>query len=659
MPHVPRVLGTLKRAAEWLAQHAPPDAPPAAESPSSARERVDPGPVAAADAPPRVAPGDATRDAPSAPPPFPARYWPVTACLGAVGVSLVALAGGLSREGRDGAEPLFFLGLLTIVLPVLIVVMAARVPRAERLAAVVTMSMTLYMVKVVHSPVAFTFSDEFMHQSNARGIIELAGLFPQNQILEVSVYYPGLASVTAALSLASGLSTFVSGLIVIGAVRVLFMLALFLLLERLTGSHRAAGMACCAYVAAPNYLFWGASFSYQSMAFPLAVFVLTVVVWSHQEPFRARGSALRAAALIAILAIITTHHLTGYALIGFFIAISLAALVGLGRRRDSAWWLAAFTAGAAVAWLIQIAPVTQHYLTFIFERAFDGVASSAQGSGSTRKLFSSDSGYVAPTWERVVSLGSVVLIAVLLPWGALRVWRRRHRHALQTALALAGIAFIATLPLRLVPTAWETANRASDYFYLGVALLLAVGGLHLSRSGRVTPPRAVAACAVLAVMVVGGVITGWPPAVRLPQPRIAELGGRTIEPQGFALASWSRGASLQDDLWVADEADGRLLLDDGRRNVIAGRGGLAQTFLNAEALTGPLLQLAADEGLRYIAIDRRPDARDGMYGNYFPPAGLPPWGRARYRPATETSVFDHPPMQRLFDSGDIAAYAFP
>ena len=62
-----------------------------------------------------------------------------------------------------------------------------------------------------------------------------------------------------------------SALIVIGVARLIMMLALFLLFERLSGSSRVAGLAALVYCASPNFLFWSSQYSYQSLALPLAV----------------------------------------------------------------------------------------------------------------------------------------------------------------------------------------------------------------------------------------------------------------------------------------------------------------------------------------------------------------------------------------------------
>ena len=77
-------------------------------------------------------------------------------------------------------------------------------------------------------------------------------------------------------------------MIVVGAARVLMMLALFLLYERACGDSRLAGVGALVYAANPGFLFFDAQFAYESLALPLAVFTL----WCIQRREVATGATL-------------------------------------------------------------------------------------------------------------------------------------------------------------------------------------------------------------------------------------------------------------------------------------------------------------------------------------------------------------------------------
>lgn len=653
-----RALATHGRSlAEWLARFAPEaNAPPAAETTAEDAQAPPPEPPSlrhaddASRRPARVVGPRATWRGDTA------LVVSVLALVQAFAIALFTASGVLARGGWGGAEPLFWLGILGIVLPAAWLLAPWGARRAARVAGVAMTGMALYALKVIHDPVAFSYNDEYVHQSNALDILEQHGMPSHSALLEVTNYYPGLAGVTAAMSQASGLSTFVCGLIVIGAARLVFTLSLFFLIELLTGSHRAAVIGSLVYAGAPNYLFWGAQFSYSSLAFPLVVFTLTLVVLRGRTDDRRRRAAYFAACSPLILAVVTTHHLSGYALMALLVLISAAPVVGWGRRRQSAWGLAVLAVVAAVAWLVEIAPATEGYLGIIFERAFEGITGTAGGGGQTRRLFSSTTGYVPPPWERIVALAAVAAIAVVLPWALRILWRRRRRAPLIVLLGLAGAGFIASMPLRFVPAAWETANRASDYLFLGVALAAGTWGIMVTRRrGRLARLRGVVVIAFTGLVVMGGVLSGWPPLARLATAREAEVGGRVIRPQGFALAAWARSLGPAH-VWVADEANGRILADTGRQSPLSARDGLSRTFLDAERYDENLRELAAANGLTYISLDERLTARDGMLGNAFPSPGAPPWGVFPRAEAGDRPLLASPYTDRVFDSGYITTY---
>src|SRR5206468_2752793 len=136
-----------------------------------------------------------------------------------------------------------------------------------------------YLVKVLHEPSAFTFADEFNQVYNTTAVLRTGHLFTSNPLLPVTPDYPGLASVVAALASVTHLTVFAAGVIVVGAARMVMILAIYLLFE-LTTSPRAAGLGVLAYAAAPNFLFFSAQFSYESLALPIgAVAVYVVSSW--------------------------------------------------------------------------------------------------------------------------------------------------------------------------------------------------------------------------------------------------------------------------------------------------------------------------------------------------------------------------------------------
>jgi len=186
------------------------------------------------------------------------------------GLLLVAIADGAARSGDAWAEPLFWLGLLTIFVPLTGRLLLPGPARAERIGLIATLGAVLYLVKVLHSPVNFTFHDEFVHWSNVQNAISTGHLFVRNPVLPVSGDFPGLSSVTAATAQLAGIPIFTAGLIVIGVARLVAVLAIYLLYESVSGSSWVAGIGAALYAANPGFVFFDAQFSYESLALPFA-----------------------------------------------------------------------------------------------------------------------------------------------------------------------------------------------------------------------------------------------------------------------------------------------------------------------------------------------------------------------------------------------------
>ena len=142
---------------------------------------------------------------------------PLLALVAALGLLLIASADNGSRLGETGSETLFWAGLLLIYLPIALRLFGSSASSSERLALVVVLGVSLYLVKVVHSPAGFTLHDELASWRGAWDLLESGHLFADNPLVGGYSVFPGMTAVTAALAQLSGLSIFISALILIGA----------------------------------------------------------------------------------------------------------------------------------------------------------------------------------------------------------------------------------------------------------------------------------------------------------------------------------------------------------------------------------------------------------------------------------------------------------
>ncbi|HJW91745.1 MAG TPA: hypothetical protein VJ436_13985 [Anaerolineales bacterium] len=586
-------------------------------------------------------------------------WMPLISLFSSLGLLLVVYSYRQSLAGAAWGEQGFWGGMLILLVPAAARLALPGASRWERIGLVLFVGLGLYLVKLVHSPYAFTFSDELIHVYNAQKIAFTHRLFTPNPILSATPYYPGLETLTTALTSLGGLSVFPAGLIVLGLARLVMLLGLFLTYERISRSAYAAGLGALSYNGASNYLFWSVQFSYESLALPLATVFLFLLAWREEEADASRVLGLTSLALLTLLAVVITHHMTSYGLALLLVIYAAASWLTRPRRVAyiSPWGLAFIALMATSSWLAFAASQTVYYLSPVLVAAVSSFIKRVIGEESGRVLFQSASGELAPLWERLVGLGSVALIFIALLFGLIQVWQRYRRNTMVVVFAAIGVMYFPILGLRLTPAGWETSNRAANFVFLGVALTLALGiARYWVRPAR-SWPRILVVSAFAAVIFIGGVISGWLPQLRLPQPY--RLGTRDywVEPQGKAAADWMKSHLGSGNRVAVDESNGRFLLAYGDQYSLTGERGGIRDMLFAEGLMNSDLETLQAGSVQYALLDERRVSWSNMRGIYFPRKHFEAFTPQEWMPAGATSKFDglrH--VSRLFDSGYIAIY---
>jgi len=578
---------------------------------------------------------------------------PILLSIG-VGLLVCSLADALARGTASPTPLLYWAGILIVALPVFFRLTAAEASPRERLTLVCLLGLSLYCVKVFRDAPIFTFSDELVHAFNANQISEHHHLFRENPFLEVTPYYPGLEGATSALTSITGLSSYVAGTIVVGAARLLLVGSLFLLFERVSGSARVAGLGVAIYAGNFNFLYFGAQFSYESLALPLLLLAMMALAEREAAP----KEALRAWAgpvVLATMAIVVTHHLTSYAVAVVLAAVSLAYWY-VHRRWSppNPWPLAVFAVLLAVAWLVVVASSTVGYLSPVLSDAFHAIGNTIGGEDQPRGLFQGGNSSVAPTplGARAVALLAVALLAAGTPFGLRELWRRYRRQPFALLFGLAAIAFFATLVLRLVPPAWETGNRLSEYLFVGLAFVLALAAV--KALGRWQARRWVrpALAGAVALVLVGGAITGWPWDSQLARPLKISTAGATISSPPLRMAEWAR--SLPDgSRLAASTADAALLLDQAGKLAYEGTSPDVEDILDEEELASWMVPLLRENEIRYIVVDRREVASDTLRGYYFSRRDR----EEAMKPRSVSAKFNQVPgISRIYTNGPITVF---
>ncbi len=614
--------------------------------------RYEPSPRGDVQAPPPLRLAAAPAGTPS-PAIGPVATAPVVAALG---VAIVAISFAMERTATATrlADPVFWVGFLTLAAPILWRLLSAGASRAERLLLLGTFGALSYGIKVLRDPLTLVMSDEFNHFSATEQVARTHSLFPAPVLYggHVAVGYPGLHVTTVAIADITGLSLFVSALIVIALAKVIVMLALFHLFERVSGSARMAGLGAVLFAANSNFLFWSAQFSYESLALPL--FIVALYLFLERGDAGYQRLSYTVALVLLTLTIAATHHVTTYALaLVFWVLTVMAWRRGPGSLR--AVGLASFATVLSVAWFFLIAPSTSAYLGYIIS---ESVGALRHVLGAHAPFQASAASLQTPRSEEAIAFLGVAIVGL----GVLATLIRRRRHpALNTdlgiLLAVASVGCIALYPLRALPDAWETANRAQEFLFVGVAFVLglAVAAVRIPRL-RSTRPRALLVLGML-VIIAGGVIEGWPAPLRLSPPLFVKDGSHTITPQGFTTARWATRRLARRTVYVGDEATARELAVDGAHFTYFGDSGspFAQILQSATFPAWQRRLLAGDRVDDLLVDDRR--IADNDQAAFFFEAASDPSGGAGYFPAGARAKYTSVPgVSLISDSGDVVVF---
>ncbi len=542
---------------------------------------------------------------------------PEIAVLQSAGLLLLAWAFTERRAASGSSQPFLWIGLAVLILPAALRLASVQPTRRERISLVLLLGMSFYLVKVMYSPTAFTFPDELSHIRNVNEILVTHRLFQENPVQPVTAYYPGLAIVTSTLTSLSGLSTFNAGILVIGMARLILFLALFLLYEQVSGSARIASLAVLLYMANPNFLYWISEYAYEPLALPLLTFVLLAVAKRELASDRRHYVAWTVVALLGLLTIVITHHMSSYIMTGLLLALVAFYAIRSRGKQWGPWDLALVALGATSFWLVYVANLTINYLSPVFLGAIRSLFNMITREQQSRALFTSGStGGIAPLWERSVAIASTALIALGLPFGVYEVWKNHRNKILALLLTAIALVYLPMQLLRFTKASWETANRSSEFLFIGIGfvLALAIDKFWLPKwSGW----KSKSVLAVLAVtLFFGGLIAGWPPRARWPRPFLISAGGHLVQPQVVSVAEWMLENLGPDHHIAASKADAKLLNAYNEYPFTDNAAAINKMFFSQE-VGGPENHALLKRNIEYVMSDRKMISWDHMIGYFF------------------------------------------
>lgn len=594
------------------------------------------------------------------------RFGAVAAIVGA-GLLLVGMADALGRTGHQSpVVPLFMAGLTFIVAPCAWRLTGAAAARGERLWVAVALGLALQASYVFRSPLLFDNFDELAHGATLTRLLDSGTFFHNNPILPVSPYFPGLELVTIATRWMTGLPLLLDQLAVLVVARIVLVLCVFLLVERACHSSRAGGVGALVYAANPEFYSLGAQYGYQTLAlaFAVAAVYLLFVTIDEKEPRRGRLLAL---ALIAIIGMVVSHHVTAWLTIGFLVvwAAGLRFLTSRAeqspRRREQARivGLAALvgviTAGA---WIAFLGRVLTGYIGPIVQAGASSAAQMLSQLHGNRTLFQNSAGGGTPHWETALILASAAFFCLIILMSLHSViWRKSVRGGrLRYLPAVIAAAYPLAMLTNLSSDAKDVGSRTTTFIFFGVAVV--VGGWlagRLSLQRRVI--ERVATIVVAVICFLGSTLYGGGPLpILVNGPYIVGAHERSLGSPSLALANWV-SAHLPEGSHVAVDRDNAGLLNDfGQVDPVSplnGSDSPAPLFFDQQLTPADIALIRADD-IRYIVTDTRLTEGLPLFGAYIAPAET---GRPTRLTAAELEKFNAiGGVYRIYDNGAIQVY---
>jgi hypothetical protein len=584
------------------------------------------------------------------------------ALVSAFGLLLVALGNNEARTAGAGAEPLFWAGLVLIYAPIVARLLSTSASRGERIALIAMLSLALFLVKVLYSPLRFEFYDELGWWRATHDLLRVGDPWSSNPLVITTPGFPGLDLFSGPLSSLGHLSIFASGTILIGIVRTALLLSLFLFFERATRSTRAAGIAVAVYVCNPSFLYFNAQFAYESMALLLGLSLLLLTIrWSHaHESGREVARALLVAMTLLVLTLTITHHMTTYGMLGL-----LALWAFFTYLRDPHGNLLQTPALPAImlglpasAWFAFVAGgLTVTELGDIFTGTIRAAIDLVFGGSAPKKPFEAG-GQTNSALARTVAVVSILSLLAILPLGLRKTWRSSARDPLQRTLTLIALFYVVTLGIRLTASGTETSQRASEFVFIGLAFLAAVVVSDFRRVRESTIWR-LGLIALATIVFVGGFVIGEPPQGRQPGPFLVSAERRSVSAQGLAAADFAAAALPPASRILVDHANATLMGAYGDLNPITRRVDgipIARVFRNRN-FDAAARRVIIRGRIAYIVVDRRLARTAPVGGYYF--TREEPGAFTNSKPISRRALNKFslvPELTKLYSNGAIAIY---
>jgi hypothetical protein len=595
---------------------------------------------------------------------------------GSATIGAVLLTGSYSLAQTRGVDAthylVFWLGMLAMSIPAVVVAGARRTADHTRHVWVLAYAFFTFLPKLLRNPSAPLFHDEIAHWRQATNLAANGRLFQPDPLIGIIGRFPGLHILVASVSDATGLTVWQSAVTVLVGAHLAAMLGAFALGEAVLGTMRAGAVVALIYSFNSSFLYFDTQLGYESLAIVFFIWCLACLARMQRGKTARQRRAWTAAAVVLGCGVVPIHHLTALVLVLALGVISVATALrrrapGFAEALGPTLAVTAAVAAAAGLWIGLVAPATVGYLSPYFGGGLSQLTRLFSGSGGGRTLFSAST---EPSYERLAAFVSPLLAGAFAFAG---IVRRRHRvrrfgpwTPMRTGLSLFGLLYFPSVPFILVSSGAEGARRSWAFTYLGLAVLVTPVILNLLDVQRRRSPvrrRAVNAAAVTAscVLLVGNVAAGLDEDYRFPGPYVFGSDTRSITPELVSTADWFRQHIGTGQLIVTDRYTGLAFVRDADAWTAAPSAGFPtyDLYFHDGRPSSQLVRELSSSRYAYLVVDQRMATELPAIGVFFEPDE--PFAYGSVNPvSTQTLVQyeNYPWTTLIFQSDDYAIYRF-
>ena len=587
-------------------------------------------------------------------------WLPMLTLTQALGTFLAVYACAYSLYTSTDEENYLWLGLLLIFAPSFLRLLSPLASRPERIGILCSAAISIYLVKVILSPLHFLSYDEYLHWRTVDDIVRTEHLFSENSMLPVSPRYPGLEIVTDAFSSLSGLNTFTTGLIVIGIARMVMILSLFTLSEQITKSARTAGIATMLYMCNDGFFAFDSLFIYESLALAIGAFMMFAL--ARLETVGNGGRGLLLTAWIAVGALVTTHHVSDFFFVGLLVLwtvidkflrqpvpqsnLSKTALLGILL---------------SVAWVVFVARPVINYLSAPVIASLAQLEGVLTGSTTARHLFVDHTGsHPTAIWQRLAMLSAVGLVTLGVPFGALCIWHRYRHKALPFMLGLVSLSYPLTQAFRVTGESANIPDRSAPYIFIAVSFALAIFITQMWPIRRLKWKQTILITSLVSLVFLGGNMLGTGPSwVLMPGGYVVGDDARSIDPESIQAAIWALSHLGPNNRISTDRSNSLLMSTYGDQRIVTPPvdGVYVSPVFYATQYYPWEVSILQGAQLHYLVVDLRLSTSLPFKHFYFEEGE--PDSNNLTTPISRQALtkFDTVPrINREFDSGDIVIY---